>query len=71
LDKLEKLSTKTSEDDTLSGKSFGATGLYQFNPQGSSTTFVKLGLHHWSFKNQEQSMPSNYFFCIPKFHHHH
>jgi spore germination cell wall hydrolase CwlJ-like protein len=29
------------------------TGLYHFNPQGSYSPFVKLGWHHWSFKNKE------------------
>jgi hypothetical protein len=35
--------TKTTKEDTLSGKSFGVTGLYHFNPQGSYSPFVKLG----------------------------
>ncbi|CAC9635811.1 porin family protein [bacterium endosymbiont of Bathymodiolus sp. 5 South] len=45
--------TKTTKEDALSGKSFGVTGLYHFNPQGSYSPFVKLGWHHWSFKNKE------------------
>jgi hypothetical protein len=42
--------TKTTKEDALSGKSFGVTGLYHFNPQGSYSPFVKLGWHRHSFK---------------------
>jgi hypothetical protein len=40
----------TTREGLLSGKSFGVAGLYHFNPQGSYSPFVKLGWHHWSFK---------------------
>jgi hypothetical protein len=43
----------TTREGLLSGKSFGVAGLYHFNPQGSYSPFVKLGWHHWSFKNKE------------------
>jgi outer membrane protein W len=45
----------TTKEDALSGKSFGVTGLYHFNPQGSYSPFVKLGWHHWSFTKQQAS----------------
>jgi hypothetical protein len=48
----------------LSGKSFGVTGLYHFNPQGSYSPFVKLGWHHWSFKNQESESGNHEFYGV-------
>jgi hypothetical protein len=56
--------TKTTKEDTLSGKSFGVTGLYHFNPQGSYSPFVKLGWHHWSFKNQESESGNHEFYGV-------
>jgi hypothetical protein len=34
----------TSVSADVSGNSFGVAGLYHFNPQGSYSPFVKLGL---------------------------